>query len=160
MKNPHRKLAIAGACAVLALHAARPLPAAEAGPDLLTPYARMHAAMAADGAVGVVAAAGEIAAAAGAASKSGDHAAAYAAVAAAAKAMGGADLVELRERYRTLSAAMAKLVEAGALGGADIYHCSMVPGYWLQAKGDTAVRNPYYGKSMLACGSKVEKVEG
>ena len=129
------------------------------GADLLALYGRMHAAMAADSAAGVVAAAGEIAGQAEAA-MSGPHAEAFSAVEKAARAMTGADLETLREQFLPLSTAMAKLVEAGALAGADIYYCSMAEGYWLQTKNDSAVKNPYYGKSMLTCGWKVDKVEG
>jgi hypothetical protein len=36
----------------------------------------------------------------------------------------------------------------------------MADAYWLQKTGDDELRNPYYGKSMLTCGEKVDKVEG
>jgi hypothetical protein len=158
MKTPIRTILLAGAA--LAALALAPLAAAEDGADLLGPYARVHAALAADSAAGVTSAAAELGDLAAAAAKAGPHAAAYAAVAEAARALTGADLAALREQSKPLSTAMAKLVEAGALAGADIYYCSMARGYWLQGENDSAVRNPYYGKSMLECGWKVEKVEG
>jgi hypothetical protein len=158
MKEPLRNLLVAAVAAAIPF-AATPLAAAgEADP--LAAYSKMHAAMAADRAAGVVAAAAEVASAARARSKSGTHAAAWAAVAEAAAAVRGEELATLREQYKPLSIAMAKLVESGALAGADIYYCSMAPGYWLQAKADSTVRNPYYGSEMLGCGWKVEKVEG
>lgn len=134
--------------------------AEEPAKGLLGPYESIHRAMAGDRADGVTDAAQEIATIATAAAQSGQHAAEYEAVAKAARAMAGDDLSELREQYRELSVVVAKLVESGALEGADIYYCPMADGYWLQEKADLDVRNPYYGSMMLSCGSIVEKVEG
>jgi hypothetical protein len=129
--------------------------AATGGAEVLTLYAKVHASLAGDSVAEVRKTA---AALADAAAKSGETG--YAAVAEAARALAGDDLATLREQFHGVSKAMAKLVESGALAGADIYYCSMADGYWLQAKGDAAVRNPYYGKSMLGCGWTVDKVEG
>ena len=150
------------ATAVLLLLAAG---VASAAPDeasdsaVLTLYSQMHASLAGDTAIGVPAAAAELAAKARAAATGGD-AAAWNALAVAADELAGDDLSVLRERFHPVSRAISRLVEAGALEGAEIYYCSMANGYWLQAKGDDAVRNPYYGSAMLKCGWKVDKVEG
>jgi hypothetical protein len=153
MKNP-KILAIATLTA-LALLASAAGARAGGGQDVLPLYAQMHADLAADSAKEVQKTAAALAVAAA-------HAdgASYAAVAEAARAMTGDDLAQLREQFHDVSKAMAKLVESGALAGADIYYCSMADGYWLQADGDSKVRNPYYGKSMLGCGWTVDRVEG
>ena len=130
------------------------------GSELLGLYGRIHAALAADSVAGVGEAAAELAARAEAAAKNGAQAAAFEAVAVAASAVSGSDLETLREKHRALSMAMAKLTEAGALAGADLYYCPMADGYWLQESADAGARNPYYGKSMPKCGSKVDRVEG
>lgn len=125
------------------------------GTQLLSLYAKMHTSLAVDDPAEVRQTAAALAATAALGEGAG-----YAAVAEAARAMSGDDLKVLREQFLGVSKAMARLVESGALAGADIYYCSMADGYWLQAKGDSAVRNPYYGKSMLTCGWTVDKVEG
>jgi hypothetical protein len=79
------------------------------------------------------------------------------AVVAAAKAMNGADIKGLREQFKPLSSAVAKLVEKQALAGHGIYFCPMADAYWIQKSG--AVKNPYYGAKMLGCGEVVTKVE-
>lgn len=127
--------------------------------ELLALYGKVHAALAVDSATGVAEAAAQIAAMAEHASHHGPATAAYAAVFSAAKAMTGDDLAVLRDRNKALSLAFAGLVESGVLSGAQLYYCPMADGYWLQAAADSGVKNPYYGKSMLKCGSKVDKVE-
>lgn len=79
-------------------------------------------------------------------------------LATAAKAMTAADLEGLREQFRGLSRALAVLVEKQPVDGHGIYFCPMADAYWIQKVGE--VRNPYYGKFMLNCGAKVEKVDG
>lgn len=66
-------------------------------------------------------------------------------------------LDDARKGFAALSAATAGLVQATGvppgLGAVEKLHCPMYGekdgSTWLQAKGD--VRNPYYGKAMLAC---------
>ncbi len=127
---------------------------------LMQSYDAMHTALAADSMDGVKSAALAIATQATAAAAKAKDAAPYKALSDAATATAGADEMEaLRESFKGLSKAMAKLVESGQLTGAELYYCPMFDGYWLQKSGDSALRNPYYGKSMLRCGEKVAKVE-
>ncbi len=70
------------------------------------------------------------------------------------------DLATRREAFLAISDAVVGLVEqvrpSDACGKEIlVVHCSMKPGWWLQT--DRAVRNPYYGAEMLACG-KIERV--
>ncbi len=71
-----------------------------------------------------------------------------------------ADLVTRRELYLRTSAALialtTRLRPSDALGAELlVVHCSMKPGSWLQT--ERAVRNPFYGAEMLACGA-IERV--
>ena len=79
------------------------------------------------------------------------------AVVAAAKATNAAEIKALREQFKALSFAVAKLVEKQAVAGHGIYFCPMADAYWIQKSG--AVKNPYYGAKMLGCGEVVTKVE-
>ena len=79
------------------------------------------------------------------------------AVIAAAKAMNAAEIKALREQFKALSFAVAKLVEKQAVAGHGIYFCPMADAYWIQKSG--AVKNPYYGAKMLGCGEVVKKVQ-
>jgi hypothetical protein len=122
-------------------------------------YSRIHAALAGDSAEGVVAAAGELAGQMRAAARGAQEAAAYEELAAAAGKMQGDDLAALREQFKAVSVAFAAYVDAAGTAGAQLYYCPMADGYWAQKTDDAGVKNPYYGKSMLKCGSKVERVE-
>ncbi len=53
---------------------------------------------------------------------------------------------------------MDAYLRASGTPGWSLYYCPMADGYWLQAA--EPVANPYYGKAMLRCGDKVEKIEG
>ena len=79
------------------------------------------------------------------------------AVVAAAKATNAAEVKALREQFKALSFAVAKLVEKQAVAGHGIYFCPMADAYWIQKSG--AVKNPYYGAKMLGCGEVVKKVQ-
>jgi len=131
---------------------------AEGNSGILAAYGRMHTALAADSTESVVVDARAIAKMARQMAAGSQSGAALEALAKAAEKVKSGDLAELRAEFKELSVAIAKAVEGGALTGADIYFCSMANGYWLQAKDDTRVRNPYYGSSMLGCGWIVEKV--
>lgn len=127
---------------------------------LFQSYDAMHTALAADSVDGVKSAAGEIANLATSAAAQAKDAAPYKALADAATATAGqAEIATLRSSFKALSIAMAKLVESGQMTGAELYYCPMADAYWLQKSGDSALRNPYYGKSMLRCGERVAKVE-
>jgi hypothetical protein len=63
---------------------------------------------------------------------------------------------EVRKRFKPLSDSVIKLAERlppspRVARKLYVVHCPMVPADWLQA--DENVANPYYGKSMLDCGS-------
>ena len=81
----------------------------------------------------------------------------YDSLAAAAEKVKGEDLKALREQFKALSFAVAKLVEKQAVAGHGIYFCPMADAYWIQKSG--AVKNPYYGAKMLGCGEVVKKVQ-
>ena len=131
---------------------------------LLSAYGVVQETLAADSMDGVTASARAIAAiaegAGGLGAKAKD-AAPFQAVAERAAALAKTGEIETaRESFKGLSLAMAKLVETGEITGADLYYCPMANGYWLQKEGQAELRNPYYGKEMLTCGEKVEKVAG
>jgi Cu(I)/Ag(I) efflux system membrane fusion protein len=73
------------------------------------------------------------------------------------------NLTEVRQAFSSLSADIYELCKKFGLSGKfPVYRffCSMAfnnkGGYWLQDK--TAVFNPYFGKTMLKCGEKIEDV--
>jgi len=144
---------IGGAACMRAAEPVDPLAA------MLADYGTIHDALADDRVDGVVAAAAKIAGRAADASGQATAKDAYLKLAAAAGAMKGPDIGSLRNQLYELSKALAGVVAATGSAGADLYYCPMAEGYWLQKKEDGELRNPYYGKSMLTCGSKVEKVE-
>jgi len=125
---------------------------------ILAAYERMHTTLAADSTEGVADDARAIAKMAREMAAEAKGGAALEGLAKAADQVRSEELAKLRGEFKQFSVAIAKAVEGGALAGADIYFCSMANGYWLQAKDDTRVRNPYYGSSMLGCGWIVEKV--
>jgi len=63
------------------------------------------------------------------------------------------DIKQAREAFKPLSASLVKYL-ADNKAGKGVYHeayCPMAKASWLQTEKD--VRNPYYGKSMLDCGT-------
>lgn len=130
----------------------------EPGTRILAEYTAMHAALAADSAEGVSAHAAAIAKLAR--SVDGAGADAYRALADAAGRLEGENLEALRSEFKEFSKAMATFVNEAGVDGAQLYYCPMAKGYWIQAAGEEGVKNPYYGQSMLKCGTKVERVEG
>ena len=63
------------------------------------------------------------------------------------------DLKAARDAFKPLSASLVKYL-ADNKAGKGVYHegyCPMVKASWLQK--ETAVKNPYMGKSMLDCGT-------
>ena len=157
--NRKRGAALALALAFLAggaAFAADTAPAAE----MLQAFDAMHTALADDSSNGVRDAAARLAAAAKAAGAKAKSAPPFQAVAESAQAVAATEGLEAqREKFKPVSIAMARLVESGQLAGAGMFYCPMADAYWLQKAGDDALRNPYYGKSMLRCGEKVDKVE-
>jgi Cu(I)/Ag(I) efflux system membrane fusion protein len=63
------------------------------------------------------------------------------------------DLKAAREAFKPLSASLVKYL-ADNKAGKGVYHeayCPMAKASWLQTEKE--VKNPYYGKSMLDCGT-------
>lgn len=121
--------------------------------DLVDPYLRIHASLAADKVDGVKADAAAIVTAAGAL---------------------GADGVKLREAATTLEAAAdlkaartsfgdvtdallayAEQTKTRLPADVKVAYCPMAGKSWLQK--DEAIANPYYGSSMLTCGAFKKK---
>ena len=132
----------------------------EVGGKVLAAYLEMGSALAADSLAGVTERATKIAADAGAAAghATGAEKAALESLAAAAGKVTGKEIAALRAQFKGLSKATDAYLRATATPGWSLYYCPMADGYWLQAA--EPVANPYYGKAMLRCGDKVEKVEG
>jgi protein SCO1/2 len=115
---------------------------------IVDPYLRIQEALSADSLTGVPDAARRIASEA---SKVGTSAASIGS--AAGPLQQAADLKAARAAFDTLTAALITYAKTShATIGDDIHvaYCPMLQKYWLQ-KG-TTIRNPYYGKAMLACG--------
>ncbi len=65
------------------------------------------------------------------------------------------DIEKQRKAFSTLSENMYPVAKSIASGEAIYYQfCPMKKSYWLSS--ESAVKNPYYGKSMLTCGSVKE----
>lgn len=60
---------------------------------------------------------------------------------------------ELRESFKTLSKLYIAKVKTDDLKGLTKAYCPHAKAEWIQK--DSALRNPYYGKSMLECGHKI-----
>lgn len=62
------------------------------------------------------------------------------------------DLAAQRASFTTLSDNMYKLAKAVKLSSDPVYqaYCPMKKAYWLSS--EAAIKNPYYGSSMLTCG--------
>jgi membrane fusion protein, copper/silver efflux system len=70
---------------------------------------------------------------------------------AAAHALAAAtSLDEARKHFGVLSTILVPKFQAAGIEGANAYFCAMKKLSWMQ-RGDS-IENPYYGKSMLACG--------
>lgn len=62
------------------------------------------------------------------------------------------DIAHQREHFATLSTNMAALAKQASLSTQPIYeeYCPMKKSYWLSS--ESAIKNPYFGSSMLTCG--------
>lgn len=86
-----------------------------------------------------------------------------AATKAASEIAASADLQVQRTAFSTLSNEMAILVKGGKLSSGMIYldYCPMANGntgaFWLS--NEKAIKNPYFGDSMLKCGSVKEMIQ-
>lgn len=127
----------------------------KAADPLLGSYLVLHERLAADSPAGVAAVAQKLAAEARRAATDGAEKQRLSQIAAAAGAMQGDDLETLRARFEELSRAMVAYLEAVPAEGVGVYYCPMKKAHWVQKAGP--VKNPYYGKSMLACGNQVTK---
>lgn len=69
------------------------------------------------------------------------------------------DIAHQREHFATFSVNFFKLAKAVKLSADPIYYeyCPMKKSYWLSATKD--IKNPYYGKQMLTCGSVSETID-
>jgi RND family efflux transporter MFP subunit len=79
-----------------------------------------------------------------------------------ARALTGPGIEDQRKQFKSLSAYAVKLVDHVApttAVGPRLYvvHCPMFPGDWLQTS--QPVRNPFYGKTMLECGTVQRTIE-
>ena len=74
----------------------------------------------------------------------------------AAGALAEAKTIEdARKHFATLSAILVPKFQEANIPGAYAYMCSMENASWMQR--GKAIENPYYGKSMLTCGSAITK---
>ena len=140
------------ACAVALLASAVPARAADAIDGVLTPYFRIQSQLA-DDKGDVKADATLVAEAAAALGPSGEP------IAAAARSLASqSTLSAAREAFGALSDALVAYADSthATLGSSTATaYCPMVKKSWLQ-QGDE-IRNPYFGKSMLGCGTVKKK---
>jgi hypothetical protein len=134
---------------IVAMVIAAPAATADLPAALLDPYLQVQAALASDQFDGVSTHAAEIEKAAAALGAEADGM-----VAAAKKLVAATDLATARTAFGDVSDAITAYAEQTKSGlGADvrIAYCPMVKKPWLTK--DKTIRNPYYGKAMLTCGS-------
>ena len=142
-------MAATSACMPAPMTDKTPKAGAEMSPAVLDPYLKIQAALSDDTMDGVTQHAGEVATAAtalGAPAMKIDTAAVQLASA--------ADLEAAREKFGTLSEAIDTYMtglKLKAPEGVRVAFCPMVHKPWLQTA--SAIDNPYYGKSMISCGS-------
>jgi hypothetical protein len=126
---------------------------------VLTEYGKIHEALAKDTVAGVPEAAAKIQAAAKTLAAPAGFAQLPKQVGDAAQALSAAkDLRAARAAFKDLSTPLAAWAQATKPAGVAVLNCSMAHASWLQS--DTAVRNPYYGSSMLRCGDVVTQPAG
>ena len=65
-----------------------------------------------------------------------------------------ATIEDAREHFGALSTILVPKFQEAGIDGARAYYCGMKKLSWMQ-RGDK-VENPYYGKSMLACGEPLK----
>lgn len=136
--------------AALVFGLARPASAEDAPmkSELLSAYAKIADALAADDLGGAKAAANALV----------DHARMVGQKQIAEQAAGitkTANISAAREQFKTLSLSIEPL--AAGVDGYTVMTCAMAKADWVQTAGE--VRNPYYGKSMLSCG-EAKKIDG
>ena len=123
--------------------------AADLPAALVTPYLQVQTALAGDQMTGLSTHAQAIATAATTLGQGAEK------IAASAKKLGEAkDIAAARTAFGELSVAITEYAQATKSGfGPDVKlaYCPMADKPWLQKEKD--IRNPYYGASMLTCGS-------
>src|SRR5688500_14463058 len=123
--------------------------AADLPSALIDPYLQVQVALAGDRFDGIATAAQAIEKAATALGKDAS------AIVAGAKKLGAAkDIAAARTAFGDVSTALAAYAEktkSGLGAGVRLAYCPMADKPWLTK--DKDIRNPYYGKSMLTCGS-------
>lgn len=69
------------------------------------------------------------------------------------------DIKKQREFFAGFSVNMSALAKAVKLTDQPVYqaYCPMKKAYWLSS--DKAIKNPYYGSSMLTCGKVTETIQ-
>jgi len=69
------------------------------------------------------------------------------------------DIVHQRDHFASFSVNLFKLAKVVKLTKASVYYdyCPMKKSYWLSD--NAAIKNPYYGKQMLTCGSVKETIK-
>jgi len=141
--------AIASACAPAPMTDKTPKAGAEMSRAVLDPYLKIQAALADDSMEGVTANAGNLATAATALGSP-----AVKIDMAAVQLSSAGEIGYAREKFGTLSEAIDNYMtglKLKAPEGLKVAVCPMVQKPWLQAEAD--IRNPYFGKEMLTCGS-------
>jgi hypothetical protein len=120
--------------------------------SVLEHYAKIHAALATDTTEGVRAAAEGIAKAIASDPDKTLPAEVSTQAESVAKAQ---DIAAAREAFKLLSRSLSQYLMTQKVQTGRHYqmYCSMANGGWIQSEQD--VKNPYYGKSMLACGEIV-----
>jgi len=126
--------------------------------EVLELYQQIHSRLADDSIEGVAEAAAAITEEVQPCDCASEEKTVYEALGAAARGMTGSDLATLRGQFKGLSTAMADWVSVVGAETTQLYFCPMAKAYWMQKRSDDGTRNPYYGKSMLKCGDKVEKI--
>ena len=69
------------------------------------------------------------------------------------------DLARQRQRFATFSQNLFTLAKALPLSGQPVYYdyCPMQKAYWLSS--DVAIKNPYFGSTMLTCGKTTQTLK-
>ena len=141
--------ALAGACAPAPATDKTPKQGAEMSRAVLDPYLKIQAALSDDTLDGVTQHAGEVATAATALGSP-----AMKIDMAAVQLTSARDIEDARAKFGNLSVAIDTYMtglKLKAPDGVKVAVCPMVQKPWLQSAG--AIDNPYFGKSMLTCGS-------
>jgi hypothetical protein len=142
-------VALATACAPAPQTDKTPKPGSEMSRAVIDPYLKIQEALASDTMDGVKQNAGEVATAA-----SSLGAPAMKIDTAALTLASAADLEHAREQFGTLSEAIDTYMtglKLKAPDGVKVAFCPMVRKPWLQSA--STIDNPYFGKSMLTCGT-------